>query len=334
MNNLTSMPFEYDDDSNKTKLKNIWGDRLNKLTPKQRQLIVEIFINFNVEPEESASHLGFEMSALVQEVRLYGHASIQQRCGMMRVLNMSQPLKLNDIYTNVNVLEKISGRRRLEVVDLLKVSVSDELERPQLGRIATSRMNGLEAVKKYDKLIVLGKPGSGKTTFLKHVALQCSSGELQVNKVPIFITLKDFAETQQQLSLLEYITSQLSKEAGADTSVAEQLLSQGQMLLLLDGLDEVRETDRHRVLQSLRNFVVQFHLNHFVIACRIAAQEYIFEQFTQVELADFDDEQIATFAMKWFVDKDPIKGNKFIKELKQNCSLQELATNPLLLTLL
>lgn len=145
MNNLTRMPFEYDDDTNKTKLKRIWGDSLNKLTPKQRQLIVNILSNLNVEPSESASHLGFEMSALVQEVRLYGHASIQQRCGIMRVLNMSQPLKLNDIYTNVNVLEKISGRRRLEVADLLKVSVSDEFDRPQLGRIATSRMNGLEA---------------------------------------------------------------------------------------------------------------------------------------------------------------------------------------------
>lgn len=86
MKNLTRMPFEYDDDSNKTKLKRIWGDSLNKLTPKQRQLIVEIFSNFNVDPSESASHLGFEMEALVQDVRLYGHASIQQRCGIMSTL--------------------------------------------------------------------------------------------------------------------------------------------------------------------------------------------------------------------------------------------------------
>ena len=232
------MPFEYDDDTNKTKLKKIWGDDLTKLTPKQRQLVVSILSDLNVP--SAASHLSFEMSALVQRVRLHGHASIQQRCAMIQVLNMSQPLKLNDIYTNVNVLEKISGRRRLEVADLLKVSVSDRFERPQLGRIATSRINGLEAVKKYSKLIVLGKPGSGKTTFLKHIALQCSSGELQANRIPIFITLKEFAEAQQQPSLLEYIAEQLSLDAGADTVVAEQLLRQGQMLILLDGLDEVR----------------------------------------------------------------------------------------------
>jgi len=83
---------------------------------------------------------------------------------VLQVLNMFQSLKLNDIYTNVNVLEKISGRRRLGA-DLLKVSVSDEFERPQLGRIATSRMNGLEAVKKYDKLIVLGSQALAKPRF-------------------------------------------------------------------------------------------------------------------------------------------------------------------------
>lgn len=161
----------------------------------------------------------------------------------MRVLDMSQPIGLNDIYTNVNILEKISGRRRLEVADLLKEIVSD-FERPSFGRIAQDRVLGLEAVKKYSKLIVLGKPGSGKTTFLKHVALKCSSGEFQANLVPIFITLKDFAETDQQPSLLEYITKQLSTEKIADTVVVEQLLSQGQMLILLDGLDEVKEIQR------------------------------------------------------------------------------------------
>lgn len=332
MKNLTSLPFKYDDDTNKKKLKEIWGGSLEKLTPKQRQLLVEILGDLNV-PSAATSHLDSEMVALVQRVRFYGHASIQQRCGMVRVLNMSHPLKLNDIYTNVNVLEKISRHRRLEVADLLEVSVSD-FERPQLGRIATSGMNGLEAVKKYSKLIVLGRPGSGKTTLLQHVALQCSSGELQANRVPIFITLKDFAETQQQPSLLEYITEQLSLEAGADTVVAEQLLTQGQMLLLLDGLDEVRETDSDRVLHSLRNFALQFHKNHFVIAGRIAAQEYAFEQFTQVEVADFDLKQIATLATKWFQIKEPVLAKKFMQKLQEDSAIQELATCPLLLQML
>ena len=270
---------------------------------------------------------------VVEEVRQKGHASIQHRCGMMRVLDMSQPLKLNDIYTNVNILEKISGRRLLEVADLLKVYVSDQFERPELSRIAQDRVLGLEAVKKYSKIIVLGKPGAGKTTFLKHLALQCSSGELQADRVPIFITLKDFAETQQRPSLLEYITEQLSTEGIADTSVAEQLLSQGKMLILLDGLDEVKEIDSQRVLQSIRSFYKQFHANHFIITRRIATREYTFEQFTEIEIADFDCQQIASFAIKWFAVA-PTKIDRFLSKLEANRSIQDLATNPLLLTLL
>lgn len=94
------------------------------------------------------------------------------------------------------------------------------------------------------------------------------------------------------------------------------------------------ETDEERVLQEVRNFSAKFHANPFVITCRIAAREYTFEQFTEVEVADFDEQQIATFATKWFAAKDPIQGNKFINKLKENRPIRELATNPLLLTLL
>jgi len=286
-----------------------------------------------VEPPLATINNSYDVDALVQEVRSLGRTSIVMRCGVMRVLDMSQPIGLNDIYTNVNILEKINGRRRLDIADLLKICVSD-FERPGLGRIAQDRVSGLEAVKKYSKLIVLGKPGAGKTTFLKHVAIQCSLGELQAHRVPIFITLKDFAEIEQRPSLLEYISEQFTNYGISDTSVAEKLLLQGQALVLLDGLDEVRETDCYRVLQEVRNFSTQFHRNQFVITCRIATREYTLEQFIEVEVADFEESQIATFATKWFAAKDPTKGYKFLQKLKASSPIQELATNPLLLTLL
>ena len=284
-------------------------------------------------PEKSVFDKGDNIDALIQEVRQNGYASIQQRCGTMRVLDISYPIGLNDIYINVNILEKISGCRRLEDTDLLKVSASDDFERLMVDRIAQKRVNGEDAVNKYSKLFVLGKPGTGKTTFLKHIALKCSSGKLQADRVPIFITLKDFAETKEPQSLLEYITEQISTEGITDT-VVEHLLSQGKMLILLDGLDEVKEIDSWRVLQSVRSFFTQFHLNHFVITCRIAVREYIFEQFTDVEIADFDDEQIDSFASKWFAVFDSTKSNKFIQKLKAKSPIRELATNPLLLNLL
>ncbi len=43
--NLTSLPFEYNDDVTNKKLVELWGNSLQKLTPKQRQLVGEILIN-------------------------------------------------------------------------------------------------------------------------------------------------------------------------------------------------------------------------------------------------------------------------------------------------
>jgi len=40
--------------------------------------------------------------------------------------------------------------------------------------------------------MLLGKPGSGKTTFLQHIAMR-NQGELLPERIPIFIRLKNFA---------------------------------------------------------------------------------------------------------------------------------------------
>jgi len=103
--------------------------------------------------------------------------------------------------------------------------------------------------------------------------------------------------------------------------------------LLLDGLDEVRQDDQERVLREIRDFSEQFRHNQYVITCRLAAWEYTFEKFTEVEVADFDDAQIATFATKWFQNK-PTTPNAFIRCLTKNDRIHQLAVSPLLLTLL
>lgn len=74
--------------------------------------------------------------------------------------------------------------------------------------------------------------------------------------------------------------------------------------------------------------------NHFVISYRIAVREFKFEQFPQVKIANLNDEQIASFAIRWFAAFDPTKSNRFIQKLKANSSIRELANNPLLLMLL
>jgi len=273
-----------------------------------------------------------DLDVLVRDIRDKVRTTIQQRCGLMRVLDMSQPIELNNIYTKVNLLKKITGRRRLELTDLLKVCAPDEFERPNFEEVTQNPISGLEALQEYTKLVVLGKPGAGKTTFLKHIALQCINGKLQDNRVPILIALKDFAEAPEQPSLLEYVAQQLTTCGVTDSTVTPQILSHGRALVLLDGLDEVQEKDCYRVVQEIRSFSAKFLHSHFVLTCRIATREYTFEEFTEVEIADFDADQITSFAYNWFASQQ--ESRSFLQKLQQNSTIRELATNPLLLTLI
>jgi predicted NACHT family NTPase len=303
-----------------------------------------------LEADETPDQV-LSIDELISSVRDNIYGSIVEKCGFMRVLDMSQPLGLDDIYTTVNILEKITGRRRLEMAELLRQANSEDFERFSLSGTQEERVPGLDAVNKHSKLMILGKPGAGKTTFLKHLAIQCVEGKFKPKLVPLFITLKDFAEAPRQPSLLDYLIglfvsygvapSTKVKMGSSNTllgdhsTAVELFLNQGSVLVLLDGLDEVREADNGRVLQQIQSFANQFHKNPFIITCRIAAKEYTFQQFTEVEIADFDNQQIATFTTKWFQSKqDLVKAETFVQRLDQDKGIRELASSPILLTLL
>ncbi|RCJ38339.1 hypothetical protein A6770_13390 [Nostoc minutum NIES-26] len=317
--------------------------------PVDRNLFVQICDRLDLEWDEVVAEpeakahpdTCIDIDAIVQEVRAKIKPSIQERCGTMRVLDMTQPIELNDIYTSVNILEKIIGRRRLGIDELLQESTNEDFDRFGLARISEKRVPGLEAVEKYPKLMILGKPGAGKTTFLKYLAIQSIGGEFQAEHVPIFVTLKDFAEAGNKPGLLQYLSEGAINPTYTGSSVMEtrfissipDVIIRGKALILLDGLDEVREEDSKRILNEIREFSDRFPDNHFVMTCRIAAREYTFEKFTEVEVADFDDEQIANFANKWFQSK-AVKPENFIKRLEDNNRIKQLAASPLLLTLL
>ncbi|MEM8614873.1 MAG: NACHT domain-containing protein [Cyanobacteria bacterium P01_H01_bin.105] len=282
------------------------------------------------EPENHS-----DIAALVQEIRHKVKDDIHAHCGTMRVLDMEQPIGLSDIYTKVNILEKLSGNRRLGISELLTDYDVAQLDRLMLGQVRQKRIPGVDAVRQYDKLMILGKPGAGKTTFMKHLATLCNQGKFQGERVPTFVTLKEFAEATGQPSLQDYIAKQWNHCGIGETSSLAAVFEQGMALILLDGLDEVQEAEHDRVLQEIKDFTHRFRDCQFVMTCRIAAREYVFQQFTEVEVADFDANQIAEFATKWFkAKKDEKKAETFIQRLENNKPIQELATNPLLLTLL
>ncbi len=276
-----------------------------------------------------------DIEQLVAIVRENIKANVKERCGKMQVLDMTQPIGLNDIYTNVNILEKITAIRRLSLGELQEICKFDleQLDRVGLGNIAEKRVAGIEAVRQHSKLVIWGKPGAGKTTFLKYLGIECILGEFKQGYIPIFITLKNFAEVGNNYNLVTFIANYLAQFEIPKTKTVK-LLQAGKLLIFLDGLDEVRKEDSNQVIKQIQAVADRHSQNQFVVTCRIAAREYTFQGFTEVEIADFDLDQIKAFVNNWFRIKDPVKADKFLTKLADKKSIQELATNPLLLTLL
>lgn len=291
---------------------------------------------------ETPSTLSSGIDDVVRQVRSQHQDTIQNRCGILQPLDISHPVSLDNIYIDVNILEEISSQRQLEIADLQNLELA-EFNRAGLGNIEQQQISGMRAVETYSKLRVLGKPGVGKTTFLQHLAIQCNRGEFAANQVPVFITLREFAEAAKQsdeLSLFNYIKQILCTSGVMNSTTLESLLTAGRVLLLLDGMDEVLSQDITAVLKEIRKFSDQYHRNQFVVSCRTASQKLRLRGFTDVEIAPFTQSQITAFAQKWFVaftKKTTAVGQyqaaQFIEklDLPENWQFRQMVVTPLFL---
>ncbi|MBM0743439.1 NACHT domain-containing NTPase [Phormidium sp. CLA17] len=282
------------------------------------------------------------IDVLVQQVRSQHRDTIQNQCSILQLLDINRPVSIDDIYVDVNILEKIASQQQFEIVDLQNLKTA-KFDRIGLGEVEQTQIPGMQAVETYSKLRVLGKPGVGKTTFLQYLAIQCNLGKFAANQVPIFILLRNFAEESRQrgeFSLFNYIEQVFLASGISNPSALETLLQAGQVLLLLDGMDELLKQDSTAVLKEIRKFSDKYHRNQFVASCRTAAHKLQLRGFTDVEIAPFTHAQITTFAQKWFMafTKTTVQAGKnqaaqFIQklDLPENWQFRQLVGTPLFL---
>ncbi len=351
-----------------------WGheriEALFRLNDELRRVYYPETARVETSAKSSAQALSAYLDWVIAECRPLKLRAIDQ--GAARAGR--EPLGLANIYIDLELTARLP--EKLSLAASLK---KPPAEREMLAGRGTHkdsekerRVAALEALAVHPRLVLLGAPGSGKSTLSAYFALSLAEARKGAQKplarlgrwwkagalLPVRIILREFAASlpaglmkgcAEHLWIFleaEFRKSALSSETFA--ALRQAALDDG-ALFFLDGLDEAAEAaTRERVLEAVTDFVAGAGAK-----CRflVTSRPYAWQQATAAhvdwrvvyQLADFSAEQIAAFTTKWFesVQAAGWIGGEEAREKTENLQravwrtdLQPLASNPLLLTLM
>jgi predicted NACHT family NTPase len=269
--------------------------------------------------------------AIEEYVRTYEkrHCTLKYDC-----LRMDNSLTLEEIYTDVQVLNTRESRR-FESPEALK-ELFLETGRGFIFE-KTTRQEGIAVANLEPRLIVLGSPGIGKSTFLRKVgleALKWETARYRHELIPVFIELKQFGDQHSDIEKLIAEEFKTCSFPNADV-FTQNLLKAGKLLILLDGLDEVPTVYVDQAISQIGTLVDKYDKNRLIASCRIAAYKGGFRRFKDVTMANFNDSQMQTFVRQWF-RREPKVAEQYwqLLDSSEYKAVKELGQTPLLLTLL
>ena len=264
------------------------------------------------------------------------------------------PLDLEELYVPLSAMVDLRGVGAAEFPD------AHEAQR-QFGD-GGHEVPAVQALSEAERrkrrgVVILGDPGSGKTTHLKRLLLWClrkGGAELGLPEdvVPVYLPLRELRDLS--LGLDAFIEQQLdSPHLDMPEGFGKRLLARGQLLLLFDGLDEVADPEeRVKVTRWIEEAARARPNCRVVVSCRFAGyggDARLGEDFLELHLRPLSREQSEQFIRNWYriVERGLArtkaqgeldarqKAEALVQRLRQgdfrSARLVEMTRNPLLL---
>ncbi|NJL10682.1 MAG: NACHT domain-containing protein [Calothrix sp. SM1_7_51] len=226
----------------------------------------------------------------------------------------------------------------------------ENLKRGYLEQPITSILEIIRQKSTYKYIVILGDPGSGKSTLLQHLAVnwaQLPAQSAASQAIPLLIELRTYARKRSDKeckSFLEFFHNCSGVIHHLNQHQLDSELKAGRGLVMFDGLDEVFDPEiREDIITDIHRFTNQYPNIQVIVTSRVIgykAERLKNAEFSHFMLQDLSAAQITDFIQRWHnltydnQEEKERKRERLSRGIKNSKAIQELAGNPLLLTMM